>query len=231
MTPLRRTCRCLAGTLVPLALINPACSPVGPSGVAAMPAPTAMPPNPPGTIDDAIAALDAALAQHAPQTLAALSPGLSDAQIDAALAGTGVALPAELRALYRWHDGSPPASSGWQPLFANAEFAPLAQSLANHQGAQSNPWPVAYTKHWFDVFPDPAGDGVKLDLSRTNAQGAWFDVFLEDGAYTFFPSLKSVLLMIAEGFNTGVFTEDAAGRVQTDFFRLDPLMRKHGQAM
>lgn len=188
-----------------------------------------MPPDPPGTIDDAIAALETALAQHAPQTLANLNPGLTDDEIDAALAGTGLALPEELRALYRWRDGSGPAPArAFRPFFANSEFITLAHSVPVYQQLQSAPPHIAYMKSWLDVFPDPMGDGIKHDLSPRTPQGAWFDVFIEDSQYTYYPSLKSILVMVAEGFRTGVFKEDAAGEVQTDFFALLALQKKYG---
>lgn len=58
---------------------------------------------------------EAKLADEAPNVLTALQPGLSDEEIDALEAQYGVTLPPDLRALYRWRNGtaadSPPVDA------------------------------------------------------------------------------------------------------------------------
>ncbi len=82
-----------------------------------------------------------------PGTAARLNPGASDAQIDAFERAIGCALPVELRALYRWHDGQ---STGDGPyvigLFFGLPFLPLASAIDHWRLASApNPaWSAAY---------------------------------------------------------------------------------------
>jgi cell wall assembly regulator SMI1 len=62
-----------------------------------------------------------------------LLPPVSEAALRAFAQAVGVPLPAEFLALYRLHDGQPPAGVGVPGLFGTYRFIPLAQSAEQHQ--------------------------------------------------------------------------------------------------
>lgn len=86
-------------------------------------------------LEDTLHELDAWLAEHYPQAAARLRPGLTDAEIDAALDAAGFAytLPEELRQLYRWHDGMEP--DGDLPLVWYHRFLGLEETLRRGGGS------------------------------------------------------------------------------------------------
>lgn len=65
--------------------------------------------------------LDAWLAKHLPDVAASLNPGASDEQLDRLASIIGAPLPADYRALYRWHNGQDASGVGthgpWFGLF------------------------------------------------------------------------------------------------------------------
>ncbi len=76
------------------------------------PSPTRMPRVVADDIASALRRFEAALAKHYPSGLSALQPGLSDAEITTIERENGLQLTDDLRALYRWRNGTAPAR-GW----------------------------------------------------------------------------------------------------------------------
>ena len=67
----------------------------------------AMPPTVPETAGDLLSRFERILRDRAPEVLASMQRGLTDARIDALQSRHGFVLPPDLRALYRWRNGSP----------------------------------------------------------------------------------------------------------------------------
>jgi cell wall assembly regulator SMI1 len=195
------------------------------------PSPTAFPKVVADDIDTALARFEQALHRHAPDTLAALQPGLSDAQIDAIEREHHLRLTDDLRALYRWRNGSPPDAR--IDLIPGHRFVPLNEaaafpSLMRQQlaGIAAVQWlaHAIFAGHrtgWLPILDDGAGDGYFYDPARRRrrAGGGFFYHFAQDRHYRFFPALANFLVGAAECYETGIYRAGRRGRSGEDFER------------
>lgn len=199
---------------------------------------SSMPPEVEGSMDEVLSRLETALAANAPQTLAALQPGLSADRISELEKQGGITLSPELRALYRWRNGLPSDAS--HDFIPGHQFPSLeqvidrkaaeAKSLASATALQRTSYNaiVGYRTPWLPLFPDAAGDGYFYDPKRAPHEGAVFFHFAEISRYVFFPSAKNLLAGIAECYETGVFSTDSSGRLVQDYEKTDAVWRKYG---
>ena len=202
------------------------------------PTASSMPPEVDGSMEEVLSRLERALASKAPQTLAALQPGLSKDRITELEKRGGITLSPEFRSLYRWRNGLP--SGPAQDFIPGHQFPSLeqvierkaaeAESLVSATALQraSHNAIVSYRTAWLPLFPDLAGDGYYCDPNRAPHEGAVFFHFAEMGHYVFFPSAKNLLAGIAECYETGVFTADSSGRLVQDYEKTDAVWRKYG---
>src|SRR5262245_44368539 len=94
-----------------------------PSGGATYPSAPAMPAVVATPVEELLSQHEAFLKSNVPTAHAALQPGLSDAEIDAIENQHSFKLTADLRALYRWHNGTAPGAN--VDAFPNHQFVPL----------------------------------------------------------------------------------------------------------
>ena len=188
--------------------------------------------------DQLLAQYERILMERAPNVLAALQPGLTDAEIDALEAKHQFKLTPDLRSLYRWRNGTPRTANIC--AFPNHEFVPLDQALANREGLRSQVkaqtseqqrFYATYAGHrdaWLGLIVDLAGDGYFFDPGRSEAEGSFFFCFAEVGEYVFFPSVRNYLAAAIEGNQSGVFTFGARGTDTSDFGKARELFRRYG---
>ena len=102
----------------------------------------------------ALRAVDHPLPDH-------LRPGLDDARIAAAIESTGLRLPDEAAALWRWADGVGPMPPGTRPggaeLPGGLEFPSLERAIATYrEHLEIFPWedtpPELMRRSWFPAF-------------------------------------------------------------------------------
>ncbi len=203
------------------------------------PAPT-MPATVPTPVEDLLAEYEAFLRSDCPTVFTALQPGLSDARIDELEQSHGLKLTDDLRALYKWHNGTPRSAN--VDAFPNHEFIPFDVALTNRtlhgqqvaaESAQRQQVHAAFAGHrddWVDVIVDLAGDGYFFDPGRSESQGSFFFCFAEDGSYMFYPQFRNYLAAIVEGQKSGVFNVGARGVDTSDFEKAHQLMRRFGAA-
>ncbi|HUE72524.1 MAG TPA: SMI1/KNR4 family protein [Pirellulaceae bacterium] len=199
---------------------------------------SSMPPEVDGSMDEVLLRLERVLSAKAPQTLAALQPGLSADRITELEQQGGITLSPELRALYRWRNGMTGGAS--QDLIPGHQFPSLeqvierkaaeAESLASATAFQRASYNaiVGYRTAWLPLFPDLAGDGYFYDPNRAPHEGAVFFHFAEMSHFVFFPSIKNLLAGIAECYETEVFSADSSGRLVQDYEKTDAVWRKYG---
>jgi cell wall assembly regulator SMI1 len=197
-----------------------------------------MPAIVPETPEKLLARFEQLLREKAPRVLAALQPGLSDAQIDALQTKGKFVLPPDLRALYRWRNGTPRDSD--IDVFADHRFAPLDEAVADRdtlryqvrsQGYFARQVFGLFAGHrqgWLGLIVDLAGDGYFFDPDRPESGGSFFFCFLEDGTYIFFPSVRNFLAATVEGHNKGVFKFGTRGAETADFARSFKLWEDYG---
>ena len=202
------------------------------------PAAPPMPAAVPTPVEDLLSQHEAFLKSHAPATGAALLPGLTDLQIDALEATYSVKLTPDLRALYRWHNGSNPASS--LSAFPDHLFIPLDTALANREDLRkqvkaSTPDQrkafatfAGHTDSWIGLIVDPAGDGHFFDPTRTESEGSFFFNFKEEGSYIFYLAFRNYLAAVVEGEKSGTFVTGPQGLTTTDFIKADTLWKRFG---
>jgi cell wall assembly regulator SMI1 len=199
-----------------------------------MPAPVAT------SIEELLARYEKLLAAAAPNVLSSLQPGLTDAQIDALEAKHGFKLTPDLRALYRWRNGTP--RNVVMNAFPDHGFAPLEEAIADRDAvvqqvkgltkAQQATY-AAYAGHrdpWLGLIVDAAGDGHFYDPRRTEAQGSFFFHFAEDASYTFYPAFRNYLAETIDGHEGGVYKFGDFGAETADFVKAQTLSDKYGAA-
>lgn len=203
------------------------------------PKPPAMEPVAREDLPALLARLDAWLREHAPAVADALRPGLSEDQIAALEAEGRLQLSDDLRALYRWHDGSDHQPGG--ELIPGHRFVPLADAVRERavirEQGRSMPlvmrlFDTVFTAHryaWLHVLSDGCGDGYFYDPRRRRSPGSFFFNFNEDHWYHFFPTLADFVAAVVECFETGAFRPvDRGASLRWDFEKSMKIMGRYG---
>jgi cell wall assembly regulator SMI1 len=184
--------------------------------------------------------LDATIAEKAPKIHTALRPGLSPDAIRNLEEKGNFALDANLKAVYQWHDGMDAQSGmGFFSIYAFPSLEEVVRSrdglvkqLASATPVQRAAFEMAcsHRKHWFELFPDGAGDGYYVDLLKAKNGGntAVFYNFSEDGAYRYYPSLANLFAAINEGFAGGVYSDTQEVPSEEVFEQEDVIHLKYG---
>lgn len=204
------------------------------------PPPGRMPPAADDDFTRALGRFEAALAEHAPQALSALQPGLSEEQIREIESRYRLRLTDEIRALYRWRNGSPPDAR--IELIPGHRFLPLdyAAGEREEQRRQVTAAPflqrVAYAifaghrTNWLTVLDDLCGDGYFYDPGRRGRAGSFFYHFAEDMHYRYFPSPASFLTGAAECYETGIYRSGRRGAAGEDHERSFALWARYASS-
>lgn len=202
------------------------------------PSAPAMPPVVAAPVEDLLSQYEAFLQAKAPAVFAAMQPGLSDREIDDLEALHSIKLTSDLRALYRWRNGTPPSAN--VHAFPDHQFVPLDVALANRDDLRKQVKAgtpeqqqayAAFAGHrdaWIEVIVDGAGDGHFFDPARSESEGSFFFCFAEDGRYTFYPAFRNYLAAVIEGGKTGVFVGAPRGVDTADFVNAEALWRRFG---
>lgn len=203
------------------------------------PLPRAMPEVVEEDVETALRRLQAALAAHAPAVLSALQPGLTDDEVAALEAEHRVRLTDDLRALYRWRNGSPDSTAGLVP---SHWFVPLGLALENRAGHRRQVSDASliqrvahflfagHVTNWLVVLDDLCGDGYFYDPARRRRGGSFFYHFAQMRHYAYFPSLSNFLAGAAECYETGVYRTDARGKVIEDLDRSPALWPRYASS-
>lgn len=211
-----------------------------PSAGVMYPTAPAMPLAVTASVEDLLAVHEAFLKAKAPAVLAALQPGLSDAEIDKLEVTYAIKLTSDLRALYRWRNGTPRSVN--IQAFPNHEFVPLEVALANRDElrkqikAGTPEQRKAYTAFaghrdaWVGLIVDLAGDGHFYDPTRSESEGSFFFCFAEDGSYVFYPAFRNYVAAVVEGEKAGVFVGKPRGVDTADFVKAQALWLRYGEA-
>jgi cell wall assembly regulator SMI1 len=193
------------------------------------PRPTNMPSPVTDDISAALRRFESALAKHAPEVLNALEPGLSDQEISAIGDRHGIHLTDDLKALYKWRNGS--SSVARVEMIPGMRFVPLqeATQMRDDMRLEAASQPLAqrlayevfagHRNGWMTVLVDGSGDGYFYDQSRRSSGGYFFYCFAEDGSYRFFPSLTNFLVGAAECYESDIFRRDRNGGFSEDYER------------
>ena len=182
-------------------------------------------------LDVALARFEAALQQHHPEALRALQPGLTDAAIDDMTARGRVRLTPDLRALYRWRNGTVRTSrSDPIPMY---RFVPLDEAIAarddfRRQG-QAAPLLVRTVSAAFltrsedclTIFDDQMGQGYYFEPGRRDGHLFFEDV--ENSEYREFPALANFLIGASRCYEEGIYHRGPDGSMIEDDTRALPL--------
>jgi cell wall assembly regulator SMI1 len=197
-----------------------------------MPAPVSTP------MSELLARYDAFLRDKAPRVYAELQPGLTDSDIDQLEQKYNLKLTADLRALYRWRNGS--KRNSMLAIFPDAnQLIPLDVALNNRDIMRReieapDGVPQALNRvflgqrgSWVGVIEDFMGDGYFFDPRRTEAQGSFFYCSKELG-YVFYPRFANYLAAVVQGQKAGVYRAGPRGIETSDFEKAIRLMRRYG---
>lgn len=180
-------------------------------------------------VETALSRFEDALRVHAPEILAALQPGLSNDQIRELESRYRIRLSEDLRALYRWRNGSlaePRVNLIPMHWFAPLEYA-LQQRAAAGQQSSEQTWDqwafvwlfAGHRIKWLCVLDDTCGDGYFYDPSYRRRLGSFFYSFSEDRQYRFFPTLAHFLVGASECYERRVYRVNGRGEPVEDFDR------------
>lgn len=201
----------------------------------------AMPSNIDASLEELLARLEELLKERAPKAYARLEPGIASGELQRIEAKLGVQLSDELRTLYSWHNGMSDSSEA--TLFSIYPF-PSLNRLADERTAGQldlrkasflqrtlHSLMLGHRESWIAIFPDGAGDGYYVDLSRPASQGAVFYNFTEDVHYVFYPSLKNLIAAIVECYEAEVYSDRSPAEASPDtFMRAMQIHGKYGAA-
>lgn len=122
-----------------------------------------------------LAEIEVLIAEKRPELSASLNEPLSLAQISALEAEYGVTLPADLRALYVWHNGQ--NQQRFDVFADNMQFLPLENALrvkAELDGMIGYDFELEnwWNANWFPVFDNGAGNYVAVDSQGVHTGNA-----------------------------------------------------------
>jgi cell wall assembly regulator SMI1 len=161
------------------------------------------------TIEDAITTLEQFLKESNPEVLPYLQPGLSEEQVANRAAALPFDLPAEVRHLFRWRNGT--------RLDANATLSELGiwggyhvQSLEdaiefyNEEGWK---YDRRIKKTWFPLLDDGGGATFFVECASTAQHYGAVYSYDSDGnpVKRVFDSVTSLLNHIADGWEPGIY--------------------------
>jgi hypothetical protein len=192
------------------------------------PRPGVMPAAADESVDASLKRLEETLERHAPYVLTGLQPGLSDDRISDIASRYRLRLTDDLRALYRWRNGSAP--DGDVELIPGHRFVPLEEAANERAQRRRAPEATAvqrlahwiFAGHrttWLTVLDDLCGDGYFYDPARWRRGGSFFYHFAEDREYRFFPSLSAFLGGAIECYETGIYRCGPRGQATEDHER------------
>jgi cell wall assembly regulator SMI1 len=204
-----------------------------------------MPPQVSLSMSDILKRLEDSMQLKVPKVLAEMQPGLSDSEISTLEGKTGVALPDDLRALYRWHNGCGTRDPRLCGPIPGHRFVPLDEALgmirettnqlAKASGVQQRGFEVfaGHTKSWITLFDDGAGDGYFFDPKRKPSKGAVFYHFAEEAYYVFFPSVKNLMAGTVKCYEQDAYAWKTNGNVISltqDFERSQKIWQEFGSS-
>ncbi|MEA5508929.1 SMI1/KNR4 family protein [Crocosphaera sp. UHCC 0190] len=174
------------------------------------------------------------LEQNLPESAAALEPGLSISEIEALLSAFPFQLPAEIYTLYQWRNGS---SSQDYNFFPFHWFLPLDVALSfieeekQIQAQLTNHSEASWNDCWFP-FSRFQGDYYIIKGSENcQAFSPVYLVFQEDrevdDPWMVYSSLTTMMLSLAEGYETGAYYLDENKIINTDESAIDKIERKY----
>ena len=163
-------------------------------------------------MEDVVARLSSWLETNAPDVANAMAPGASDEEIAAFEKVLGTALPAGMRALYRWHNGGKGALIGNRVLMPLAEITSTRQLMnkAVDDGAfKTTNW---YRKTWVPFLSNRAGDHVCWDPrgSFSGSPGQVLEFWHTDhDRKVLAPTFDAWLTALVESIEAGVWRLEA----------------------
>jgi cell wall assembly regulator SMI1 len=170
-------------------------------------------------MEDVVARLASWLEANAPDVASAQFPGASDEELAAFEKELGTALPAGLRALYRWHNGGKGGLIGNRKLMSLADVTKTRQLMnkAVDDGAfKTTNW---YRKTWVPFLSNGAGDHVCWDPrgSFSGEPGQVLEFWQADHERKVLaPTLDGWLTAIVESMEAGVWRLDSDEGVTDD---------------
>ena len=188
------------------------------------PKPKHMPVAEAETMGDLLKKLEAKMARKAPDVLADLNPGISDAEIAQVEAKYRVTLTEDLRALYRWRNGRKPgAKDRGGDLVPGYVFHPVeeamrmrderAKELSGAEGMM-----LGFEKPWVGVMTDEFEEGFYYDPTRKPEEGAFMHAYTGgQSSFVFYPTPKNVVAALVKcyeddkvKFEDGEYTEETS---------------------
>jgi cell wall assembly regulator SMI1 len=192
-------------------------------------------------LEPALQQLHAALERAGSPVAELLAPGLDGDEIGRLTADLPFALPEELVALYRWHDGLTGDGTPKGQLFPGGYWLSLRQALEHRAamlrvaadataGTELDP-ELIWRASWMPAFIDFFGDTHVVVCERTTESPVWF-VAKDDPDHRplVFDGIASLVRTAGESWSDGVFAFDRDGVTAPDEERYAAVWRRHNPA-
>lgn len=182
-----------------------------------------------GDLQVVLDALDVLVRDRRPELYPRFRPGVSARELDALAAGLEpYYLPAELVALYQWHDGWDSSRDGvHRSLLPEAEFNSLAETIAAYRGWQQALGSDGWHPLWFPAFGSQFGELVSLQLEPGRPAGQVYAFHSEEDLSTSSDSVAALFAAALDCWRRGLLPEDAAyPEIRTIAARHNPSSRK-----
>lgn len=179
------------------------------------------------TIEEIWERIEAWLGRYTPQVLPSFQPGATEEELKQAEAALGVALPEDLKALYRLHNGSNYASflDRWALLSVEqgVQTWQMGQDFfhfANREISATGPvLRISWHPQWIPFMSDGAGDYLCLDLAPGPGGDVGQVIYQgkeTDGWGPFAPSLYWYLAFFATELEDGDYYIDVFGKPDSE---------------
>ena len=155
--------------------------------------------------------LDLILQAKAPTQYARLAGGATTAEIAKLRLSLDGSVVEVLEKWFAWHNGASAKECTLLPL---GHLLSIDESLADRQMEESIPFIGGLRKRSIKILDDGAGDGFFLDVTSTNP--LVFYHMLEDPHPRYYGTMAEFVDFIADGFETGVFSEKPSGDFNYD---------------
>ncbi len=165
-----------------------------------------MPPVVSESMDEALARFEAALAKTCAPFARAPAAGIVGGENRGVGAGGRLSTDRRDASLVPLANGVPPKDL--TEIIPLHNFRSLEEAAERHKevSKSSNDPIIGHMAVWVPVFGNPFGDGYFCDPTRSPEQGAVFECSIELGSFRFYPSLRNLLVGLAECYETGAFT-------------------------
>lgn len=174
---------------------------------------------------DLLRELEVELTRQAPAVVRELRPGLGQEAIDALLSAVPQPIPNELRALYRWHDGTEKVHGAYRAeLFTFGTMSPLARAVELLEAGVANTG-GDWDPRWFPVFGEEYGYFHAVSCGPNGGAVLTLAYLDLPSFHVEYPNLRAFVQSLLGRWRSGVYHLASHAAVDADYRALAAIRR------